>query len=129
MRWRERRDGHREILVALLDGEVAGTVSMGGRRHGRPGSLRLFALDVGPAYRRRGVGAALIGAVEQEARRRNLRAVNLEVAVENEDAIRLYERLGYERQGGPFIDRWWRLKDDGTRDQVEQPSYVLAKGL
>ena len=71
-RWEEHRDGYREVLVAKLDGRVVGTVSTSGHRHQMPDSLRMLALDVGPAFRGRGVGAALVRAVEEEARRRGL---------------------------------------------------------
>ncbi len=98
-RWQEYRDGYREMLVAELDGDVVGTVGTTGQLQQMPGSLRLFALDVGPAYRGRGVGTALMEAVEEIARQRGLAQVNLEVGVKNHDAIRLYERRGYQRQG------------------------------
>ena len=45
-RLEESRLGYRDMLVAELDGRVVGTVSMGGHGFQRPGSLRLFALDV-----------------------------------------------------------------------------------
>ena len=63
-RWQEHQDGHRELLIAELDEEIAGIVSITGHLHQMPNSLRLFALDVGPAYRRRGVGTALMEVVE-----------------------------------------------------------------
>ena len=99
MRFEESLDGYREILVAELDGCPVGSVSTGGHRFQRPDSLRLFALDVGEAFRGRGVGTALVNAVEATAADRALTEVNLEVAIENEDAARLYERLGYKRLG------------------------------
>lgn len=79
-RWREHVAGYRVMLVALLDGNVAGTVSIGGHNHQRPDSLRLFALDVASALRRRGAGSALVCAVEHEAGLRGLGHLNLEVA-------------------------------------------------
>jgi ribosomal protein S18 acetylase RimI-like enzyme len=79
-RWQEHIAGHRVVLVALLDNDVAGTVSMDGHNHQRPDSLRLFALDVASALRRRGAGSALVHAVEREAGLRGLGHVNLEVA-------------------------------------------------
>ena len=128
-RFQESRDGYREILVAELDGCPVGTVSMGGHGFQRPGSLRLFALDVGAAFRGRGVGTALVNAVEAAAADRALTEVNLEVAIENEDAIRLYERLGYQRLGEQVMDRWEQLLDDGGSRLVEEPSWVMIKSL
>ena len=125
-RWQEHLDGHREMLVAESDRITVGTISFGAARRKRPGSLGCFALGVGPVYRR-GIGTALISAVEEQARLRNLLTVHLEVAVDNADAIRLYERLGYEREPELFVDRWTRWSDDGVRQSVEATSYVMVK--
>ena len=100
-RLEESRLGYRDMLVAELDGRVVGTVSMGGHGFQRPGSLRLFALDVGAAFRRRGAGTAL----------------------------RLYERLGYRRHGDPVSDRWERRLDDGSSQLVDVPSWVMINRL
>ena len=129
LRWQEHQDGHREMLVAEVDGRAAGTVSIGGHRYERPGSLRMFALDVGSAFRRQGIGSAFIKAAEQDARDRGLRKVNLEVAVEDLNAARLYERLGYQRLDEQIKDRWWKLADDGFSQQVEELSWVMVKTL
>lgn len=128
-RLEESLHGLREMLVAELDGQAVGTVSMGGGSFQRPGSLRLFALDVCTGFRRQGVGAALVEAVEAVAAGRALSEVNLEVAVENENAIRLYERLGFQRHGDPVIDRWQRWGDGGSSQLIEMPSWVMIKAL
>jgi ribosomal protein S18 acetylase RimI-like enzyme len=128
-RWEEHLGGYRKMLVAEETGSLAGTVSIGGARHRRTDSLRMFALDVGVAFQRRGIGASLIRAVEGEAHRRGLLSVHLEVALANTAAIRLYERLGYRRQAEPITDRWSRVADDGSRDEVEEASWVMVKKL
>ena len=128
-RLEESRLGYRDMLVAELDGRVVGTVSMGGHGFQRPGSLRLFALDVGAAFRRRGVATALVKAVEAMASNLALGEVNLEVAVDNEDAVRLYERLGYGRHEEPVLDRWEKRLDDGTSQQVDVPSWAMVNRL
>ena len=43
--------------------------------------------------------------------------------------ISLYERLGYERQGRPVVERWWRVAGDGSRARVEELAWVMAKRL
>lgn len=128
-RLQESCHGHRDMLVAELDGRAVGTVSMGGHGFQRPDSLRLFALDVGKALRRQGIGTALVEAVESVASARALGEVNLEVAIYNKDAIRRYERLGYRRHGNPIMDRWVRLRDDGSSLLAEVPSWVMIKRL
>ena len=66
-RFEESQLGYRTMLVAEVDGSSVGTVSMGGGRFQRRGSLRMFALDVGAKFRERGIGTALIRAVEAVA--------------------------------------------------------------
>ena len=121
--------GNRIMLIALREGRAIGTVSIGGSRFRRRGSLRLFALDVGPESRRRGVGTALVKAVEETAVRGDLDEVNLEVGIGNEDAVRLYRRLGYRTFGDTVMDRWQRVLADGSIEVVEEPSFVMVKKL
>ena len=128
-RFEENRTGIRTMLVAVQDGRAVGTISIGGGRFQREGSLRLFALNVGPAFRRQGVGTALVKAVEAIATESGMDEVNLEVEIDNEDAIRLYRRLGYRICGDPVMDRWTRLRDDGSVDTIEVPVFVMVKRL
>ena len=55
-------------------------------------------------------------AVKAMATDRGLDKVNLEVAIDNEKAIRLYERLGFRRHGEPVLDG-------------DVPSWVMVKKL
>lgn len=129
MRLQEHFEGHRVLWVPDLDGQPVATVSHGGPRHKLPGSLRLFALDVGKDYRRRGIGAALVRAVEEEARRQGLSTVNLEVAQANTDASRLYKRLGYRSSGAPIVERWERAGENGALEPVREVMWVMVKRL
>ena len=124
-RWQEQETGYRELLVAELDGEAVGTVSIsvtgsGGR------SMHLFALEVANGQRNRGVGAALVRYVVDEACRRDCRSVYLEVRSDN-PARRLYHRLGFRRVGPPFVNTWYRFNEDGSRSRVEELSYRMVK--
>jgi ribosomal protein S18 acetylase RimI-like enzyme len=78
--------------VAFVDGEPVGFAFLGVR--GSAGWIG--GMGVGPEARRRGVGRAVMHAVLDEARRRGLEEVWLEVLVQNEPARRLYEQLGFE---------------------------------
>lgn len=122
--------GHRNHIVAELDGEVAGigafysgmeynALSQGSLRqilrfyHWRclpvlrcalrttrwmppPGRHTLYVANLGvaPALRGRGIGACLLQAQMTQARAAGKRKLALDVAENNPDAQRLYERLG-----------------------------------
>lgn len=49
--------------------------------------------------RRQGIGETLMNRLEDECRKRDISHIFLEVRESNEGAIRLYEKLGYERLG------------------------------
>jgi ribosomal protein S18 acetylase RimI-like enzyme len=58
----------------------------------------IFLLYVAPAYRRRGIGSALIHRAEAWAQARGDQQVGLQVFQHNMPALRLYEKLGYQPQ-------------------------------
>jgi len=63
------------------------------------GEMEVLTVGVTPAARRRGVGRALMAAALPPARQRGATQVFLEVAVDNDPAIALYETLGFRKTG------------------------------
>ncbi len=59
----------------------------------------ILTLAVAPAFRRKGVGRALVEAAAAEAQRRGAKTLFLEVATDNPGAIALYEDAGFSRAG------------------------------
>jgi ribosomal-protein-alanine N-acetyltransferase len=57
----------------------------------------LHRLAVAPAYRRQGVGTALVRSALDTVRHLGARAVILEVRDTNDAAIMLYQKLGFEQ--------------------------------
>ena len=75
-------------------------------------------LEVAPGWQGQGIGTRLVRAAEDAARRRGFDRIVLGVGVDNPDAKRLYERLGYvdweQRSGGRPMDRTgWGWRDPG----------------
>lgn len=112
-RFLEHVEGKREAFVADMNGLLAGSVSMKADSS-MPGLLNLFALDVAPNLQRQGIGTTLVAYVETEASVRGYEGVYLDVGIENYDARRLYERLGYIPRGEPCERGWHRPNEDGT---------------
>ncbi|MEI7770716.1 MAG: GNAT family N-acetyltransferase [Chloroflexales bacterium] len=72
-----------------------------------PGECYIYSVVVDAAARGRGVGAAMMTQIEDEARRRGIRAALLRVVVGNDTARHLYARLGYRpvSRTPPILDR------------------------
>lgn len=88
--WDDDLDASR---VAVVDDEPAGICKLAIR--GDRGWIA--GVGVAAPHRGRGLGEALMHGVHEQARARGLREIWLEVLVQNEPAIRLYEKLGYRR--------------------------------
>jgi [ribosomal protein S18]-alanine N-acetyltransferase len=69
--------------------------------------MHITNIAVHPAARRRGIGRGLLGSVLDDARRRSMRLVVLEVRPSNVEARALYETFGFQvvgRRRGYYYD-------------------------
>ncbi len=88
-----------------------------------------LSVYVDPNARRRGIGTALVQAVVDEARRRDLHVVLAGITSDNDISLRLHERLGFREvahvpEVGYKFGKWLDLKLlalvlDGPRHPVE----------
>jgi ribosomal-protein-alanine acetyltransferase len=67
--------------------------------HDRRRHARVYSIAVDPADRGRGVGQALLEAIEDEARARGRRTIRLELRRDNAAAMSLYASRGYRLTG------------------------------
>ena len=72
----------------------------------------LLSIGVGPAYRRRTIGAALLRESMTRCRRAGARAMYLEVATDNESAQALYTGFGFRAVG---TREGYYTRPDGAR--------------
>ena len=100
-RWKEHTEGTRRLLLAEIDGEPVGTISVGETRHYRTDSLRALSLDVGVAHREKGVGAALIAYAASDAIRLQFKSTHHDVGITTDDAVRLSASQGYNHLNTP----------------------------
>jgi ribosomal protein S18 acetylase RimI-like enzyme len=95
--------GHDVVLVALIDGALAGYIQLSDVRipvtDARSTDQELFALYVAPERQGRGIGKALMQAALGHERMRRAARIFLDVWDENVRAITLYTRFGFEPAG------------------------------
>ncbi|TLM97768.1 MAG: GNAT family N-acetyltransferase, partial [Actinobacteria bacterium] len=87
------------LLVAVVDGVIAGLASLTGGTLAEDRHTGTFGLSVARDFRGRGIGTALIRALLSWARRHRITRVQCWSWASNPRAISLYERLGFEREG------------------------------
>lgn len=104
---------HATVLVALVDDQVAGSVTVATR--GGPyaedndaGTAVIRMLVTAPAFRGQGVGTALVEAAIDVARAEHCSVVRLSTQASMTAAHAVYERLGFRRT--PERD-WWPEPD------------------
>jgi ribosomal-protein-alanine acetyltransferase len=103
--------GRAATLVAERGGAVAGYVLVlfsHGALH-----ARIYSLAVDPAARGQGLGRDLVAAAEDAAQDRECSEIRLEVRKDNEEAIGLYESLGYRRFG--VLSDYYEDHEDAVR--------------
>ena len=104
---RLERLGEDRLVVAESDGQVTGLAQLHvapSLEYERP-AAKLAALIVDEAHRGRGIGRALVDAMEAEARSRGCELLYLTTAERRADAHAFYERLGLEYTGRRYAKR------------------------
>jgi ribosomal-protein-alanine N-acetyltransferase len=80
-----------DCIVAADGTRIAGFVLT----EENPPLAHIITLDVAEAYRRQGVGTALLAESEKNLSLRGVRSILLETAIDNEPAVAFWKRHGY----------------------------------
>jgi L-amino acid N-acyltransferase YncA len=111
----DRRAAQLPVLVAVIDGTVAGFGSYGSFRAWDGYRLTVeHSIYVDPSFRRRGVGRQLLAALIDHATEAGMHAMMGVISADNEVSIMLHEQLGFATVGrlpevGRKFDRWLDL--------------------
>lgn len=107
------------FLVAELEGRVVGQVTLH-LRQGRRAHSGMLAMMVRDDYQGQGIGSALLeAALDLGERWLGLTRISLEVFTDNQPAIALYRKYGFEIEG--------TLRRYAMRDGVLVDSYLMAR--
>lgn len=101
--WRKRLAEFKDtdlMLVAVIDGEVVGNAGMHANTSARRSHAMSVGLTVRPEHKGKGVGSALMQAICDAADKwMNVTRLELTVYTDNDRAIALYRRFGFEIEG------------------------------
>lgn len=89
---RKQAIGDTLFLVAELDGSVVGTLMAG--YDGHRGSINY--VGVLPSHRKLGIGLGLMSEAERRLLKLGCPKINLQIRLDNLEAVEFYRRLGYE---------------------------------
>ncbi len=110
-------DSRKVMICAFLDGEPVGNLfvsPVGDRKKVRHRGE--FGMAVIKAYWARGLGSLLLNEGLYAAKSLGFEQLELSVCADNERAIRLYEKFGFEHWGS--IRNAFRLADNDYRDDL-----------
>ena len=120
----QKRAGEWPCLVAEEGGAVLGYAALGPFRP-QPGFRRTaeHAVYVAEAARRRGVGLALVTAIQAAAAARGLRVVIAAVSGDNPGSLALHAQLGFREVGRlPGVGEKWNRRLDAVLMQWDVPA-------
>ena len=90
----------------------------------------LNAIVVKEGLRGQGIGTKLISTAEDLVRSRGNLSVGLAVGIDNEDAHRLYRRLGYrDWRHGTFTTTWTEIGPDGKEREDSEEVVYMTKSI
>ncbi len=88
----------------------------------------LYGFRIRAAYRSHGLGSQILAVAERDLVERGYRLLTLNVARDNLDAIRLYQRRGFAVVA-PEPGRWQYIDDKGELQDVHEPAWRMEKRL
>lgn len=92
-------NGEKRIGYLAMDNGGPCGIAAGFRDEQDPTRAQLISMWVAPAYRRGGVGTALIAAIQRWARAGGVSTLQLMVTSHNHAAIEFYKRVGFSLTG------------------------------
>ncbi|MCE9564677.1 MAG: GNAT family acetyltransferase [Planctomycetes bacterium] len=100
------------FLVAVVDGQLVGTVMAG--YEGHRGWVNYLAVEL--VHRRRGIGRLLMAEAERLLRAVGCPKVNLQVRAENAEVVAFYRRLDYVVDDVLSLGK--RFVEDGRQSEI-----------
>ena len=133
--WRAHQAGEIHVIIAASDGAQDENFPVGQAAihwNGKPTHPQIpdiQSVRVRADFRGQGLGSRLLSECEKLITARGHAQVSLSVALDNNAARRLYERLGYNVVGAPYCDVWFYADAAGKSVRVEETVRDMVKNL
>lgn len=108
------------MILGFLDGEYVGNCSLMGKSLMRQKHRASIGIALYQKFTGMGIGRIMIEKLFEVAREKGYEQVELEVVADNERAIHLYKKMGFEIYGtfvdtmkykdGTYADEYWMMK-------------------
>lgn len=86
-------------FVVIANNKVVGWCDIIPKYVGASSHIGVLGVGLLPEFRGKKIGTELIKKALEKAKKKNLTRIELDVRVENENAIALYKKLGFETEG------------------------------
>jgi ribosomal-protein-alanine acetyltransferase len=100
-------------LLMRIGGQASGFIIALLETEGKHRLGHIVTIDVAVKYRRKGLGSLLLRKMENILSERGAEAVYLEVRVDNQAALRLYEKQGYLK--AELLEHYYLARTHGLR--------------
>jgi RimJ/RimL family protein N-acetyltransferase len=99
------------LYVAELNNEVVGTYRLIRKTHRQADTIYIGGFAVKSSHKGKGLGRQMLQHIKQQAISKGIKRIELTVDIDNEAAIRLYKKLGFENEG--YIRKSYKLQSTG----------------
>jgi ribosomal-protein-alanine N-acetyltransferase len=86
-------------LIAKIDGEVEGFIIVQVEIENDLLFGHIITINVSPNYRKKGIATKLLNEIETILKQKSINEIRLEVREDNNAAIKLYQKTGYQKMG------------------------------
>lgn len=121
---------HNLMLLGFLDGSYVGTCSLTGMSQFRYRHRASIAVALFQKYTGLGIGSAMLETLISVAKDTGIEQLELEVVADNERAIALYKKMGFEICGtfprnmkykdGTYADAYWMMLQLSSKSEKDR---------
>lgn len=116
----KKYDDYKQVFVAVDEDEIVGYLGISRSHLAKLTHMAKFTVGVLEDYQRQGIATKLIDFAEEWAKEKDITRLEITVVTENEPALALFEKTGFEQEGtrkdsvnldGDFYDEFYMAKE------------------